>query len=157
VQGNHERSLLKYLAADKRHKPLFEDLKKELGADLETWRDRIEAMPLYLETEDWLVVHAGLQPGLHPRETEARILTEIRTWDGSGAELEREQDPAWYECYEDDKLIVFGHWARRGLVWRENAIGLDTGCVYGGKLSGLLLPERRLIQVPARKVYRAFD
>jgi len=48
---------------------------------------------------------------------------------------------------------VFGHWAALGGVQREKVIGLDTGCVYGGKLSCLIWPERKIVSVNARKAY----
>ena len=40
-----------------------------------------------------------------------------------------------------DALIYFGHWSTLGLLKRGNVIGLDTGCVWGGKLSALEIPE----------------
>jgi bis(5'-nucleosyl)-tetraphosphatase (symmetrical) len=43
--------------------------------------------------------------------------------------------------------IVFGHWSTEGLVMREDAIGLDTGCVWGGRLTALRLEDRALFQV----------
>jgi bis(5'-nucleosyl)-tetraphosphatase (symmetrical) len=49
--------------------------------------------------------------------------------------------------------VYFGHDAVRGLQQTAFATGLDTGCCYGRCLSGMLLPDRRLIQVPARAVY----
>lgn len=42
--------------------------------------------------------------------------------------------------------IVFGHWSAEGLVVRSNVIGLDTGCVWGGKLTALRLSDRALYQ-----------
>jgi hypothetical protein len=53
---------------------------------------------------------------------------------------------------------VFGHDARRGFVHIErdglpSPARLDTGCVYGGQLSGWLVEEQRLIQVPAKGIY----
>jgi bis(5'-nucleosyl)-tetraphosphatase (symmetrical) len=44
-------------------------------------------------------------------------------------------------------LVVFGHWSTEGLVVRDDAIGLDTGCVWGGQLTALRLEDRALFQV----------
>jgi bis(5'-nucleosyl)-tetraphosphatase (symmetrical) len=44
-------------------------------------------------------------------------------------------------------LVVFGHWSTEGLVMRDDAIGLDTGCVWGGRLTALRLGDRALFQV----------
>lgn len=56
---------------------------------------------------------------------------------------------AWFDHPERatrDTLTVFGHWSAEGLVVRSNVIGLDTGCVWGGKLSALRLQDRTLFQ-----------
>ncbi len=49
-----------------------------------------------------------------------------------------------------DVRIVFGHWSALGLVLRENAAGLDTGCVWGGALTALELDTGRTTAVPSR-------
>lgn len=46
-----------------------------------------------------------------------------------------------------DVTVVFGHWAANGLMLRPNLIGLDSGCVWGGKLSAVRLADRTLFQV----------
>ena len=46
-----------------------------------------------------------------------------------------------------DVTVVFGHWSALGLVMRDDVIGLDSGCVWGGKLTAVCLDERRLLQV----------
>lgn len=43
--------------------------------------------------------------------------------------------------------VVFGHWSTLGLLLRDDAICLDTGCVWGGRLTALSWPDRKLLQV----------
>ena len=57
----------------------------------------------------------------------------------------------WYEHparSSQDALIVFGHWAALGLHVSDNAVALDTGAVWGGKLTALRLDDRALFQEP---------
>ena len=51
--------------------------------------------------------------------------------------------------WQGPELVIFGHDAKRGLQQEENAIGLDSGCVYGKKLTGIILPEREFVFVNA--------
>jgi bis(5'-nucleosyl)-tetraphosphatase (symmetrical) len=46
-----------------------------------------------------------------------------------------------------DVTVVFGHWSALGLVLRPNLVGLDSGCVWGGKLTAVCLDDRTLLQV----------
>ena len=46
-----------------------------------------------------------------------------------------------------DTTVVFGHWSALGLQLRDNLIGLDTGCLWGGKLTAVRLEDRALFQV----------
>lgn len=48
-----------------------------------------------------------------------------------------------------DDTIIFGHWSTLGLLLREHLIALDTGCVWGGKLTAIRLNDRKLIQIAA--------
>jgi serine/threonine protein phosphatase 1 len=157
VKGNHERAFVKYLKYSKRFIPAFEDLKTQMGEDFQTWRKWIKSFPLFFETDDFLVVHAGLIPDTPVAKIKAGVITNIRTWDGVGEDLNNPDNPPWFEFYKGKKLVVYGHWAMMGLVVRENVIGLDTGCVYGKELSALVLPERRIVQVKAKKVYRSIE
>jgi bis(5'-nucleosyl)-tetraphosphatase (symmetrical) len=56
----------------------------------------------------------------------------------------------WFELpgrRTSDVTVVFGHWSALGLLLRDNVIGLDSGCVWGGKLSAVCLEDRSLLQV----------
>lgn len=89
--------------------------------------------PLH-RTDDYLFVHAGIRPGV-PLEAQS---TEDMLW------IRR-------ECYlfpgRFNPPIVFGHTPLREVLNQEDRIGIDTGCVFGGKLTCLVLPGREVIQV----------
>lgn len=57
----------------------------------------------------------------------------------------------WDHWYRGDALVVHGHWARRGHYRSPNTIGLDSACIYGGKLTAWCQEEDRIVQVPCRK------
>ena len=50
-------------------------------------------------------------------------------------------------------LVVFGHTPTVAPLWSNNTVNIDTGWVFGGRLSALRYPEREIVSVPARKVY----
>jgi len=63
----------------------------------------------------------------------------------------------WDAFWHGPRTVVFGHWAERGLVHEENVRGLDTGCVWGGRLTAWIAEEDRFISVPARETYQAVE
>jgi len=70
-----------------------------------------------------------------------------------GKDRESHKGTPWYEVYDGEKIAIFGHWPadepRRG----PKAIGLDTGCVYGGMLTGYVIEEDRFVTARAHHVY----
>ncbi|MEC8653587.1 MAG: metallophosphoesterase [Planctomycetota bacterium] len=122
-------------------------------------REWLRAQPLVRVDEDVIAVHAGL----HPEWEEAHLETlgggdvdyavNVRYCDARGARPPRDWPPPgppyrpWDDFYRGRKRVVFGHWARRGLVVRPRCVGLDTGCVYSGKLSAWIAEEDRVVQV----------
>ncbi|MEM9799963.1 MAG: metallophosphoesterase [Planctomycetota bacterium] len=65
----------------------------------------------------------------------------------------RPWDDFWRARVDEPRTIVFGHWARRGLVDLDRTKGIDTGCVYGGSLTAWIAEEDRMVRVPARRVW----
>jgi hypothetical protein len=169
--GNHDARLLEARGARRAGLPLprlgpsHEHLLGELddqdwatlGA-LEPWID--------VRAHDLRVVHAGLVPGLPMERQDRWALVHMRSFDEVGRPTDRPGACSWAASYSGPPHVAFGHDARRGLQLHEHATGLDTGCVYGGHLSALVLddgaqvpaPKERpdcIVSVPARQRYHS--
>ena len=72
---------------------------------------------------------------------------------GTGAEPQAAWYQHWLASREDPRTVVFGHWARQGLVVKERLRGLDSGCVWGRALSAWIAEEDRIVQVEAARAY----
>lgn len=77
-----------------------------------------------------------------------------------GTDSDQIGDP-WVESWKNDIHIYFGHDAKRLLQLTEYATGLDTGCVYGKKLTGVLIDQntkkRQFLEVKAHRMYCDFE
>lgn len=156
IQGNHERGFLNSLVNPQFFKRGFKKFFESYESKKERERviEWMENLPLIIEDKDFICVHGGLQPHLPLKKQKPEIVTRIRTWGGDPMDMDNESDPPWYHYYQGDKLVIFGHWAMRGLVVEDKVVGLDTGCVWGGALSALILPEKKVVSVKAHQQYR---
>lgn len=155
VLGNQEARLLRMLDQPQWERSWRDQVFLDgLGDQALRIAAQVRDWPVWIEDENFFLVHAGFQPGYtHPRAMNPHILLHVRTWDGCGNDLENRDNPPWFECGSWNKEIVFGHWAARGLILRPGLHGLDTGCVTGGFLTGWCPEENRIYQVKARKDY----
>ena len=173
VMGNHEHHLF-----EKKARAMPADL--ERAADRDQLMAFLRAMPAMVVLPDLILVHAGFSPRWDARQPEAvaahlnaaindperldrdpdvRFAVSVRYCDPEG-NLTREDFPPppapfrpWDEFYRGERLVVFGHWARRGLVLGKKVRGLDSGCVYGKELTAWIAEEDRIVQVPAARAY----
>ncbi|KAL7446740.1 hypothetical protein ACHAXM_011598 [Skeletonema potamos] len=101
-----------------------------------------------------LFVHAGFVSGIRLAKQNPRLMMNMRSIlpDGTVTSKFFNNWP-WARLWDGPQTVFFGHDADRGLQQYEHAIGLDTGCVYGGKLTACILPERRLVSVNAKREY----
>lgn len=141
VMGNHEFWYTHSYPFDDHSVTSFNFRKLELEDHLEWMR----SLPYYLLFDDFIIVHAGFDPGIAFKDNSHDNLVSLRNLDHTGK--------PWFDGYHGAKHIYFGHWAKLGLFLSKNVTCLDTGCVYGGKLSGYIIEENRLIQIPARMTY----
>jgi len=59
----------------------------------------------------------------------------------------------WAAEYRGHATVVYGHTPVPEPEWLNRTINIDTGCVFGGRLTALRYPERELVSVPARALY----
>jgi predicted phosphodiesterase len=160
VLGNHDARLLKQLQALRTGKdPKVKwpdqqytlDQLEPVAGEICNW---LEDLPLFIETVDFILVHAGVNPERGLADTSRDEFLAIRTWPPE----EGITGPRWHDYYEPgNKLLVFGHDAPGGLVLKRRSdhrpylVGLDSGCIYGKQLSGYILEEDRLAQVRSRQ------
>jgi hypothetical protein len=155
--GNHELRLLNYRrTGDPTHlkKSDYETLKQLSARD---WAYLAE-MPLTYPVPELntVLVHAGFLPHRPWRSQPARIVTRIQVIGPDGEPQKRSafpDRPHWSELWEGPPFVIYGHTPRPEVARTRWSIGIDTACVTGGMLTACVLPERTLVQVPAREAY----
>ena len=103
-----------------------------------------KSLPLYWEDNHAIYVHAGLQPGRHLSQQTSQWCLWAR-------------EEFYQSAYDFGKPVVFGHSTFKEPLMTTNRIGIDTGAVYGGSLTALLLPDREVISVPGIPETRPCD
>jgi diadenosine tetraphosphatase ApaH/serine/threonine PP2A family protein phosphatase len=151
VIGNHDRAIRQFW----RGEPIrLTKQQKKACEELEFGRGRYSAylrsLPYMIDLSSHLVVHAGVRPGVPLDRQMAADLTELRTM---GANPAKRKGVPWYEVYRGAKIVLFGHWPGSEPRRAERAIGLDTGCVYGHRLTAYVIETDQFVSVPARRAY----
>src|SRR2546430_12613305 len=146
VIGNHDRKLRQHLRGEPI--PLTKEQKATLD-QLDVQRERYSAylrsLPFTINLGSHLVVHAGLRPGVPLRRQMASDLTEMRTM---GANPSRRKGVPWYDVYRGKRIVLFGHWPAKTPRLAPGAIGLDTGCVHGGRFVRAMNRSNQVVGLP---------
>ncbi|MFE3827794.1 polynucleotide kinase-phosphatase [Streptomyces sp. NPDC059092] len=161
VPGNHENKLGRWLKGRKVQLThgLAETV-EQLGKEDDAFRARVGEFidglvsHYVLDGGRLVVCHAGLPEKYHGR-TSGRVRSHALYGDTTG-ETDEFGLPVrypWAEDYRGRAAVVYGHTPVPSTSWLNNTICLDTGAVFGGRMTALRWPERELVDVPAERVW----
>ena len=101
-----------------------------------------------------VVAHAGMKESMQGRGSGA--VREFALYGETTGETDEFGLPVrhnWAADYRGSAIVVYGHTPVPQPEWINQTINIDTGCVFGGKLTALRYPEKELVSVPARQMY----
>ncbi|MFK0105758.1 polynucleotide kinase-phosphatase [Streptomyces sp. NPDC091217] len=161
VPGNHENKYGRYLKGRKvQHTHGLAETIEQMDGESEEFtqqvREFIDGLVSHyvLDGGKLVVCHAGLPEKYHGR-TSGRVRSHALYGDTTG-ETDEFGLPVrypWAEDYRGRAAVVYGHTPVPEASWLNNTICLDTGAVFGGKLTALRWPERELVDVLAERVW----
>lgn len=163
--GNHCNKLYRYmLGRNVQQKHGLETTVAELNnltqpeqdATFEKFISLYENAPLYLSLDDGnlIVAHAGI-PEHFIGETGKKVRTFVLYGDITG-ESHPNGMPVrkdWATNYKGASMIVYGHTPVIEPRWVNHTVNVDTGCVFGGKLTAISYPELKTTSVPSSMPY----
>lgn len=159
VRGNHDHEVIRWCEAQSKGvqnvmiSAEHSQIAHALGPGDFAWL--LEA-PWFISAPETrhLFVHAGFIPGVRLTQQNPRLMMNMRSVLEDGTVTAKNvPECGWARLWRGPETVVFGHDAHRGLQQHEFAKGIDTGCVYGGRLTALLLPENRFVSVAAKRAY----
>jgi protein phosphatase len=163
VPGNHDVKLQRKLAGrDVRVTHGLAETLEQLSAEPKEFKQEVAKfvdglVSHYVFDDGKLVVaHAGLKQELQGRTS--RGVREFALYGETTGETDEFGLPVrydWARDYRGPAMVVYGHTPVPEPEWVNRTICIDTGCVFGGKLTALRYPEKELVSVPAAREYYA--
>jgi protein phosphatase len=161
VSGNHEAKLVRALRG--RDVTVTHGLAESLAqlaaegegftAEAAGFMDKLLGH-VVLDDGKLVVAHAGLPEAMHGRASAA--VRSFALYGDTTGETDEYGLPVrypWAQDYRGRAMVVYGHTPVPEAEWVNGTICLDTGCVFGGRLTALRYPEREIVSVPAHRVH----
>jgi serine/threonine protein phosphatase 1 len=155
VMGNHERKHIRWFHGKASPAVSQEIARAQFGEA--AYKEAIEYMkslPAFIELDEAIVVHGFWEPRVPLKDQKEEVLTGV----SRGERYIQSLSPKpWWELYDGPKPLIAGHhdYSKKGipLNYENRVYCIDTGCCYGHKLTGLLLPEFKFVSVSAKRNY----
>jgi protein phosphatase len=161
IPGNHDDKLMRKLQG--RNVKIAHGLQESLDSLAERPRAfsrRVQrflgALPSHLVLDGGRLVaaHGGMREELQGRES--RRVRDFALYGDTTGEVDELGLPVrrdWASAYHGAAMVVYGHTPVAQPIWVHRTLNVDTGCVFGGRLTALRYPELELVSVPARRRY----
>src|SRR5436190_2104582 len=161
VPGNHDVKLMRKLRGrDVQITHGLAESLAQLANEPEDFHKRVaefidDLVSHYVLDDGKLVVaHAGMKESMQGRGSGA--VREFALYGETTGETDEFGLPVrynWAAEYRGAAAVVYGHTPMPEPEWLNRTINIDTGCVFGGKLTALRYPEKELVSVPAKQTY----
>ena len=165
VPGNHDMKLLRKLGGKDvkithglaetlaEIDALSDELRPRFCRELSSFLDAMVSHYV-LDGGRLVVAHAGLKESMHGRGSgQVRDFALYGETTGETDEFGLPVRLNWANEYRGGAMVVFGHTPVPEPQWLNRTVNVDTGCVFGGKLTALRYPENECVSVPAARVY----
>lgn len=161
VPGNHDMKLQKKLSGKKvvvKHglEETLRQLENESAAFITDVKEFLYSLISHyvFDSGKLVVAHAGIKEEMQGRGSGA--VRDFCLYGETTGETDEFGLPVrynWASEYRGKAKVIYGHTPVPKAEWLNNTINIDTGCVFGGKLTALRYPEGELVSVPAKKIY----
>jgi len=161
VPGNHDMKLLQKLRGkDVKMAHGLADSVAQLEGESPEFRGKVSEFldslisHYVLDDGKLVVAHAGMKEEMQGRGSGAvRSFAMFGETTGETDEFGLPVRYNWAADYRGKAMVVYGHTPVTEAQWLNRTIDIDTGCVFGGKLTALRYPEKELVSVPAHRTY----
>jgi len=154
LMGNHERKHVRGARHEVRLALSQIISREQIGASYPQALTWMEAFPLFVDLPEAVLVHGYLEPGIVLEEQRDTVLCGTMSGDQY---LKSQYVQPWYALYDGGKPVIVGHHDHlrnsQPFIYLDRVFCLDTSCVHGGTLTGLLLPEFKIVSVPSHRDY----
>lgn len=176
ILGNHEDKYIRYF----KHLKLFEETGKEIEVKLSASQSELfnklnrndleylESFPSFLKIENLTLVHGGLTNDIdleNLSKKDIKMIVRLRYLNEnnivSHVNHKNEYNERWAKFYDGNQgIVVYGHQIFDDVMYDKFSIGIDTGCVYGNKLSAMIVTDTKnpmenhqIVKVDAKASY----